>query len=293
MKRLIILCLLLLIFNSPCYARDYIVELIEENYQEVQHWSKLSYSPSVYHSIHVNFSNNSKLLVLTGKNHIYRKWLRQYMAKNRYFVVTVPEDDDNLFKSSQVYRIDVASIHVIDLNQINDRELFEANRIDPSQADSNNLKKKQKNKEKIEEDALREYADKKEAEQKRLEDEKRLKAEAAQKSAKGEKLKDEAEKRRSEREKELRVKAELEAADVQKRRENAEKEWIEREKKLQAEVERRVAEETRRREEANKRWLEREKELRARFEKEALEEQRRRQKADKRWLRRKKWLEAG
>ena len=294
MKRLIISCLLFVLFNCPCFARDYIVELVEESYQEAQHWSKLSYSPFVYHSIHIKFKNNSKLLVLTGKDHIYRQWLRQYIAKNRYFVITIPKDEDNFFVSSQVYKIDVTSVHAIDMSLIKDRESFGLkHRLDQNRLGLKNLKKAQKDKEKVKEDALSEDTATKEAEQKRLEQEKKRKAEAEEKAAKDKKQKDEAEKQRLEREKELRAKAEQEAADEQKQRETAEKEWLEREKKLLAEAVREAAEERKRREKAEKRWLAREKELRARLEKEALEEQRRRKKADKRWLRRKKWLNAG
>ncbi|MCD4743281.1 MAG: hypothetical protein K8R67_12480 [Desulfobacteraceae bacterium] len=297
MKKLIIHCFLLVFLTSPCSAKDFIVEVVEEQYKEVQHYSKLSYAPYIYHSIHTCFKNNSKLIVLTGKNHAYRQWLRQYIAQNKYFVIQVPENDNNTFISSKVYKIDVTQIHPIKLSLINGKDQFKIKRADgfdqdQVQPEKKRLEKNQESREATAEKAAQERLDKKEAEQKRLEQEKIQKAEAKRKAAEGQEQQEEAEKRRLEREKELRAKADKDALEEQERREAAEKRQSERDKQLIAKAEQEALEEQKRREAADKRWLEREKELRARIAKEALAEQMRREKADKRWIQRKRWLKA-
>ena len=188
MEKLIIHCFLFVFLTSPCFAKDFIVEVVEEHYKEVQHYSNLSYSPYLYHSIHTYFKNDSKLLVLTGKNHAYRQWLRQYIAKNKYFVIKVPENDDNTFISSKVYKIDVNQIHPIKLSLINGKDQFKIKRpdgFDPDQVqpEKKRLEKTQESKEATAEKAEHEQLDKKEAEQKRLEQEKIQKADAERKAA--------------------------------------------------------------------------------------------------------------
>ncbi len=55
----------------PCFARDFIVEFAGENHKEIQ--TSPSYSPLIYHSLHVNSEVGPKLLILTGNNTLYRK----------------------------------------------------------------------------------------------------------------------------------------------------------------------------------------------------------------------------
>ena len=292
MKKLLIYCFLLTCLSSPCFSRDFVVELVEEYYKEVQHQSKLSYSPFIYHSIQINFENRPKLLILTGKNHAYRQWLRQYIAQNRYFIVKLLNDEDNAFKSSQAYKIDVANIHPLKLSSPNDKELFQTKQSDSLQQKSDHRAKGRDNKEAADRKAAQGLADRQEAEQKRLEQEKARKAETERKSAENQKQKEESEKERIAREKKLNAKAAKDALEEQMRREKTDKELLEREKELRAQAEREAALEQLRREEADKRWLEREKELRERAIQEALEERKRRKEADKRWARRKRFLKA-
>jgi hypothetical protein len=283
MKRLLIFCFLLTFLSSPCFSRDFVVELVEEYYKEVQHQSELSYSPFIYHSIQISFKNKPKLLILTGKNHAYRQWLRQYIAQNRYFIVKVSNDEDNVFKSSQAYKIDVANIYPFKLSSSNDQELFQAKKLEtvPQKSDHRTKGKDTK-----------EEADKQAAEQKRLEQEKVRKAEAKRRSAEDQKQKEGSGKERLAREKKLNAKAAKDALEEQKRREKADKELSEREKELRSQAEREAAQEQLRRKEADKRWLEREKELRKRAIQDVLEERKRRKEADKRWARRKRSLKA-
>lgn len=283
MKKLLIYCLLFVFFNSPCFARDFVVELVEEYYKEVQHQSELSYSPFIYHSIQINFHNNPKLLVLTGKNHAYRQWLREYFAKNRYFVVKVPEDEDNFFKSSQVFKIDVSNIHPFKLSASEEQGQFQVKIPDQIESDWNRLQKRVKNNKDIDKKTARTLAE---------EQEKARKAEAERKSEEDQKQKEESEKDRLAREKLLNDKAAKEALEEQKRREKADKDLLEREEKLRAQAKREAAGEQKRRNEADKRWREREKELRARAIQESLAERKRRIRADKRWAQRKRLLKA-
>jgi len=292
MKKLMIYCFLLTFLSSPCLARDFIVEFVEEYYKEVQHQSGLSYSPFIYHAIHINFNKNSKLLVLTGKDHIYRQWLRQYIAKNKYFIVKVPKDEGNYFISSQAFKIDVANIHPLRLGSEEGQELFQSKKPDQIQSDNNGKGKKQKSKEGASKKADSKKAGKKEDEQKRLSDEKARKAAVDKKASEDKKQKEESEKERLAQEKELDEKVAKEALEEQKRREKADKELSEKEEELRAQAEIEAALEKQRREEADKRWLAREKELRAKVMHEALEERNRRKAANQRWLQRKRSLNA-
>jgi len=109
MKKLIFICFLLVCLSTPVFARDFIVEFIEENYKETQ--TQFSNDPLIYHSIQVNSSSGSKILILTGDDSHYRKWLRQYIAKNKKFIAKISDDNADEFVSSKAYEIDVSSIH--------------------------------------------------------------------------------------------------------------------------------------------------------------------------------------
>jgi hypothetical protein len=55
--------------------------------------------------------------------------LRQYIAKNRFFVVKVPKDEDNSFLSSQAFKIDVDNIHPLRLSPEEGQELLEQKKM--------------------------------------------------------------------------------------------------------------------------------------------------------------------
>ncbi|MCP3872986.1 MAG: response regulator [Desulfobacteraceae bacterium] len=109
MKKPFILCYLIILLTSPCLARDFIVEFVEENYKETQ--AKFSYTSLIYHSIQVNSIAGPKLLILTGDNYNYRKWLRHYIAKNKEFITKIQDEKTDAFISAKAYEVDVTSLH--------------------------------------------------------------------------------------------------------------------------------------------------------------------------------------
>ncbi len=109
MKRVLIICVLSVLWITPGYSRDFIVEFIEENYKETQ--AQFSYDPLIYHSIQVNSSAGPKVLILAGDDYNYRKWLRHYIAHNKKFITTVENDRVDEFITSTAYKTDVTSLH--------------------------------------------------------------------------------------------------------------------------------------------------------------------------------------
>ena len=111
MKKTALFVLTILILSSACEARDFMVEFVEENYKETT--KAYSNEPLIYHSIQVNSEAGPKLLILTGDNLEYRKWLRQYIAGNKELITKVPETENDAFISSKAYEIDVTNIHPV------------------------------------------------------------------------------------------------------------------------------------------------------------------------------------
>ncbi len=104
-----VICLVLTGLATPVLARDFIVEFVEENYKETQ--VPYSYQPLIYHSIQVNSSAGPKLLILTGTDYTYRKWLRHYIAQDKKFITKIPDAQSDEFISAKAYEIDVTSLH--------------------------------------------------------------------------------------------------------------------------------------------------------------------------------------
>ena len=111
MKKLFIIFFLVLHYASSCYGRDFIVDFIEENYKETQ--ADFSYQPLIYHSIQVNTSIGPKLLILTGKDSTYRKWVRYYIAQDKKFITKIPDEDADRFLSAKAYEININFLHPI------------------------------------------------------------------------------------------------------------------------------------------------------------------------------------
>ncbi|MGM0654335.1 MAG: response regulator [Thermodesulfobacteriota bacterium] len=105
----LILMLVLIVTAVPCRARDFMVEFVEENYMENQ--EEYARTPMIYHSFQVRSHAGLKMLVLTGEQHEYRKWLRRYVAQDKGFIVKVPDTENDLFISSKVYETDVTNVH--------------------------------------------------------------------------------------------------------------------------------------------------------------------------------------
>ncbi|MBA3011152.1 MAG: response regulator [Proteobacteria bacterium] len=110
-KNILVYCLTFLLVSSTCLARDFMVEFVEENYKETT--TAYSHDPTIYHSIQVNSQAGPKLLILTGENPEYRRWLRHYIAANKNLITRVPDTDNDRFISVKAYEIDVANIHPV------------------------------------------------------------------------------------------------------------------------------------------------------------------------------------
>jgi CheY-like chemotaxis protein len=125
----VILCL---IWVPQVMARDFIVEFVEENYKEAE--AAFSSYPEIYHSVQVKSDAGPKLLILTGDNRDYRRWLRQYIAQDKTFIVRVPEDQNNRFIASKAFDIDVTRVHPFNGKKWNPgRALLAQDEEDPMQ----------------------------------------------------------------------------------------------------------------------------------------------------------------
>lgn len=109
MKKSVLFFFAILFFSTTGYTRDFIIDFMDENYKETQ--ADFSYTPVIYHSIQVNSIAGPKLLILTGDDYIYRKWLRQYIAQDKKFIAVIPDDRIDDFISAKAYSIDVTDLH--------------------------------------------------------------------------------------------------------------------------------------------------------------------------------------
>lgn len=105
MKKAAIIVLFICLVSSASPGRDFMVEVVHENYRQE--------GEQVYHSLEVDSLAGNKILVLQGDNDQYRKWLREYMASEKTFIASVPDEDNFSFISSKVYNIDIGSVHPV------------------------------------------------------------------------------------------------------------------------------------------------------------------------------------
>ncbi len=128
----LIISLTSILFYTPCQARDFIVEFVEENYKE----ARLDYSnePLIYHSIQVISQAGPKLLILTGYNIEYRRWLRHYIADNKKFIARVPDNENDMFISAKAYDLDVTNLHPFNGNKW-EYEIPISNNVEPLEGD--------------------------------------------------------------------------------------------------------------------------------------------------------------
>ena len=106
---LIVGIVLWLLAAAPAMSRDFIVEFVEENYKETE--AEYSNYPLIYHSVQIKSDAGPKLLILTGDNREYRKWIRQFIAQDKTFIARVPDAENDRFISSKAFDIDVTRIH--------------------------------------------------------------------------------------------------------------------------------------------------------------------------------------
>jgi hypothetical protein len=93
-------------------ARDYMVDFVSEKYrEEVVNDGNVK---RIFHTIQVNSSLGSKLLILKGDDSQYRNWLRSYLNQNKRLIVRVPDMEDDEFRVSKAHGIDVTRIYSVD-----------------------------------------------------------------------------------------------------------------------------------------------------------------------------------
>ncbi len=133
MKKIVLFILSIFLISSPGWATDFMVDFVEENYKETTR--AYTNDPLIYHSIQVNSQVGPKLLILTGDNLEYRKWLRHYIAGNKRLLTRVPDNENDKFISSKAYEIDVTNVHPVngkkwkpDIPKVGDVSALEGNR---------------------------------------------------------------------------------------------------------------------------------------------------------------------
>ncbi|MCG8564763.1 MAG: response regulator [Desulfobacterales bacterium] len=116
MRRILAVALLVCLSAPFAGARDFLVEFVKENYRE----TKLGYTdiPQIYHSIQVKTPAGEKLLILTGENNNYRKWLREYISENNRFLVQVSEENNHQFIGARAFEINVSQIHPFQIHSM-------------------------------------------------------------------------------------------------------------------------------------------------------------------------------
>ncbi|MCP3875534.1 MAG: hypothetical protein GY699_20565 [Desulfobacteraceae bacterium] len=242
MKKGIFLFFVFFLLQSSCFARDHIVEFVEENYKETQ--SSFSYFPLIYHSIQVRSKAGPKLLILKGDDYHHRKWLRQYIAQGKQFIAQVPDNENDLFIKSSAFEIDITRIHPLNLSMYRQGE--EKTKTSLKQNQDRKDGHKSSNYEEIKQISKQEL-DKKKAKKNRLAKVKKrrkgiLRKKAAPKKYLGKKS-----------EKCLTTKEDHEEIKLRKKSEKTKKDKAE---FITALIERRQIEEQRRRQESEQRWLE-------------------------------------
>ncbi|WDP93043.1 MAG: response regulator [Desulfobacter sp.] len=105
----LLLTVFFLMSTSPCPARDFMVTFVEENYKETE--VPFSHRPKIYHTLQVRSDAGPKLLILSGDSQEYRKWLRQYISRDKRFMVQVPDEKNDDFVGSRVFKIEVTRVH--------------------------------------------------------------------------------------------------------------------------------------------------------------------------------------
>jgi CheY-like chemotaxis protein len=109
MKIILVSFLWLFLIIVPCFARDFQVDVVEENYRETL--VEFSNEPLIYQSFQVNSSVGPKLLILSGEDYNYRKWLRHYISQDKKFIIKISDENIDEFITAKAYEIDIKAVH--------------------------------------------------------------------------------------------------------------------------------------------------------------------------------------
>ncbi len=283
MKKHIVYCMAFLLFGTTCFARDFIVQFVDENYKETQ--SSFSYLPVIYHSIQVTSQAGPKLLILKGEDYHYRNWVRQYIATGKAFVVKIPDDRVDLFITSSAFEMDVTDIHPMNLAKYRqgekeykkdpDREDFYKNSYGSSSKKSSDSQNKQD----------KEMEHSKKAQKDRAKKERTDQNTAKKQELKNKQLEKQAQKKQKERSKQLAARELKKKQDQAKELAKAlEKEKQDKAKRLAQLAAQNAVEEENRRQELALRWLELKKRLLEDESIKSLDQAAREQELNRRWF---------
>lgn len=128
MKRVLIVLFVVVFWISTGYARDFIVEFVEENYKET--YAPFSYDPLIYHSIQVNSNAGPKVLILQGNDYNYRNWLRYYIAQDKKIIAKIEDERVDEFITSTAYKMDITSLHPFNGNKWDNPRIKASKKMD-------------------------------------------------------------------------------------------------------------------------------------------------------------------
>lgn len=246
-----------LFLAGSCPAGDFIVEYVKENYRETR--LPKSYNPLIYHSIQVTSSAGPKLLILTGDDYNYRKWLRQYIAQGKQFVAQIPDDRDDLFISSYAFELDAKDLHPLNLKQYRQAEEENKSRAsvlnlppEYSEPDAAGDKKEMALQQK---QAREKQAREKQAVLEKKKETDRLEEKQARKRLSQQKAKQDRQKQQNQQ-KQLQALKQKQAKDAQRFQKELERQKKEQQQRLAAIAQQRLEAEKQRREELEQSWLE-------------------------------------
>ena len=99
-------------------AKDYVIRFVKETYKA----DAEAGNPDgrVYHTWAVETDFGKKLLVLRGDDPVLRGWLREFAKSHELFLAKVPEAETGAFELNTVVPIDVAHLHPIDPEFVED-----------------------------------------------------------------------------------------------------------------------------------------------------------------------------
>ncbi len=111
-KTLLFFIAVFLLIPSFSHARDYMVQFQREYYRE-QPADSIRHS-KLYHAIQVDSPSGSKLLVLNGDDPEYRIWLREYLVNYKKLIISVPDSEDDNFRTAMAFKINITDVYPID-----------------------------------------------------------------------------------------------------------------------------------------------------------------------------------
>jgi len=111
MKQVLFALIFLFINAVKGNAGDHKVVLYEEHYKEQMIVG--GGESKIYHTWQVKTLFGDKLLILTGEDYGYRKWLRRYEHNHQTFIVKIPDQGDDSFIYSKIIYVNIQQIHPV------------------------------------------------------------------------------------------------------------------------------------------------------------------------------------